>query len=264
MRTLISKQWALAALVAAVGLVAGVNVAGAEQAQKGNLRISAHGNISPSKLPRTGLAPVGVQMGAKIKTADGKPPPRLSKIILDINSHGVIDAKGLAVCPLGKLKNSSAARARKVCGDAEVGSGNVTSRVGLPGQEQFATNGPLLAFNGKYKGKQAILAHVTSKGTLSITYVIIFVVKKIRGTYGTSLVADVPLIASGNGYISAFDLSLRRRYSLRGERRSYVSANCPLPSGVNIASFPFARTTYEFEDGTSIPIVLHKECRARR
>jgi hypothetical protein len=263
MRRLLKKKGTLVALVGAVSLVVAVTVASAELAQKGNIRISAHGNIAPSKLPRTGLAPVGVQMGAKIKTADGEPPPRLSKIILDINSHGVIDSKGLPICPLGKLKNSSAARARKVCGDAEVGSGNVTSRVGLPGQGQFATNGPLLAFNGKYKGKPAILAHVTSKGTLSITYVIIFVVKKTHGTYGTSLVAKVPLIASGNGYISAFDLSLQRRYSLRGEKRSYVSANCPLPQDVNVASFPFARSTYEFEDGTSIPIVLRKECRVR-
>ena len=151
------------------------------------------------KLPRKELAPVGVQMGAKIKTTDDTKPPRLTEIILDINSHGLIDAKGLPLCSLGKLTNASAARAKKVCGDAEVGHGNVTSRVGLPGQGEFSTNGPLLAFNGKYKGKQAIFAHVTSKGTLSITYVIIFVVNKTKGTYGTSLVAKVPAIASGSG-----------------------------------------------------------------
>jgi hypothetical protein len=202
-------------------------------------------------------------MGAKIKTTNDEVPPRLTQIILDINSHGVINSKGLPLCPLGKLHNSSASRARKVCGDAEVGHGNVTSRVGLPDQGEFATNGPLLAFNGKYRGKPAILAHVTSKGTLSITYVIIFVVKKIHGTYGTSLVARVPPIASGTGYISAFDLSLKRRYSLRGEKRSYVSATCPLPSGVNIASFNFARSTYVFQDGTKVSSVLRRECKAR-
>ena len=186
------------------------------------------------KLPRKALAPVGVQMGAKIKTTTANPPPRLSKIILDINSHGVIDSKGLALCTLGKLHNSSAARAKKVCGDAEVGHGNVTSRVGLRGQEQFATNGPLLAFNGRYKGKPAIFAHVTSQGTLAITYVIIFVVKKTKGLYGTSLVANVPQIASGSGYISAFDLSLKRSFHVHGEKRSYVSASCPLSPGVFI------------------------------
>ena len=262
MRKLISRKSGLFALVAALGLL-GATVASAEIGQSGKIMIFFHGSISPVKLPRNEKAPVGVQMGAKIKTTDGEAPPRLSKIILDINSHGVIDSKGLPLCALGKLHNSSASRARKVCGDAEVGHGNVTSRVGLPGQGEFATNGPLLAFNGKYKGKPAILAHVTSKGTLSITYVIIFVVKKLKGTYGTSLVAEVPSIASGTGYISAFDLSLKRRYSLRGEKHSYVSATCPLPGGVNIASFNFARSTYVFEDGTKVTSVLRRECKAR-
>ena len=263
MKKLISRKSGIlvAAVVGLSLLVAGVS--NAELAQQGNIVISFHGSIAPVKLPRNELAPVGVQMGAKIKTEDGNPPPRLSKIILDINSHGLIETKGLPLCTLNKLHNSSASRARKVCGDAEVGHGNVTSRVGLPGQGEFATNGPLLAFNGKYKGKPAIFAHVTSKGTLSITYVIIFVVKKTKGTYGTSLVAEVPPIASGTGYISAFDLSLKRRYSLKGEKHSYVSASCPLPSGVNIASFPFARSTYVFEDGTSVSSVLNRECKAR-
>ncbi len=262
MKKLISHRGGLLAAVAALSLL-GATVASGEQAKSGNILINFHGSISPVKLPRKDMAPVGVQMGAKIKTEDGKDPPRLTKIILDINSHGVIDSKGLATCSLGKLNNSSASRAKKVCGDAEVGSGNVTSRVRLPGQPTFTSNGPLLAFNGKYKGKPAILAHVTSKGTLSITYVIIFVVKKTGGTFGTSLVADVPAIASGSGYIAAFDLLLKRRYSLKGEQRSYVSASCPLPSGVNIASFNFARSTYVFEDGTKVASVLRRECKAR-
>jgi hypothetical protein len=260
-----SRKGALAALTAVLTLCVAVAVASAEigTSKDGSLRISFHGGIAPVKLPRKELAPVGVQMGAKIKTTDGTQPPRLSKIILDINSHGEIETKGLPRCTLGKLHNSSAARARKVCGDAEVGHGNVTSRVKLPGQGEFATNGPLLAFNGRYKGKPAIFAHVTSKGTLAITYVIIFVIKQTKGTFGTSLVADVPQIASGTGYISAFDLSLKRRYSLRGEKRSYVSASCPLPNGVNRANFDFARSTYEFEDGESVTSVLQRECRAR-
>jgi hypothetical protein len=262
MRKLISRKGGLLAAAAAVSLLV-VAVASAEVGQQGEIKIFFHGSIAPVKLPRKDLAPVGVQMGAKIKTTGNEPPPRLSQIILDINAHGEIDSKGLPLCTLGKLHNSSASRARRVCGDAEVGHGNVTSRVGLPGQGEFATNGPLLAFNGKYKGKPAIFAHVTSKGTLSITYVIIFVVKRTHGTYGTSLVAQVPPIASGTGYISAFDLSLKRRYTIRGKKHSYVSANCPLPSGVNIASFNFARSTYVFEDGTRISSVLNRQCKAR-
>ncbi len=264
MRKLIAHKGAIAALAAALSVVAlGAGIASAEQAASGNIVISFHGSIAPVTLPRTSLAPVGVQMGAKIKTKDHQPPPRLTKIKLDINGHGVINSKGLPLCSLGKLTNASAAAAKKACGDSEVGHGNVTSRVGLPGQETFSTNGPLLAFNGRYKGKPAIFAHVTSQGTLSITYVIIFVIKQTGGTFGTSLVADVPQIASGSGYISAFDLSLKRNYSIKGEKRSYVEASCPLPKGVNIASFKFAKSTYSFEDGTSVSSVLNRDCKAR-
>jgi hypothetical protein len=239
------------------------SVAVAEIGSNGKIKILFHGSIAPVKLPRSTMVPVGVQIGAKIKSTNGEQPPRLSKIILEINKHGVIESQGLPTCSLGKLRNSSAARAKKVCGGAEVGHGNVTSRVALPGQPAFSSNGPLLAFNGRYKGKPAIFAHVTSQGTLAITYVIIFVVKKIHGKYGTALVADVPAIASGSGYISAFDLSLKRRYHVHGQRRSYVSASCPLPPEVNIGEFKMSRSTYEFEDGTKISSTIERPCKAR-
>jgi hypothetical protein len=262
MRKLISRRGGLVALVAALSLV-GASFASAELAQKGDIRISFHGSIAPEKLPRDGLAPVGVQMGAKIKTISGEKPPRLSRITLDINSHGVIDATGLPTCPFSKLRNASAAQAKQVCGDAEVGHGNVTTRIGFSEQEEFSANGPLLAFNAREKGKQAIFAYVDSSGKFSTTFVIKFIVKKTKGTYGTSLVGEVPPIASGSGYISAFDLSLKRRYSLRGEKHSYMSASCPLPGGVNRASFPLVRSTYGFEDGTDVVSVLNRECRVR-
>lgn len=256
----VSKGLTALALVLALS-VAGV--ASAETTTKGAISINFHGSIAPVKLPRKGLAPVGVQMGAKIKTTDQSVPPKLSKIILDINRNGKFEDKGLPLCALGQLNNSSSSRAKAVCGKAEVGSGNVTSRVKLPGQGEFSTNGPMLAFNGKYKGKPAIFAHVASTGKLTLTYVIVFVIQKGKGTYGTSLVADLPEIASGNGFISAFDLSLKRKYAFKGKQQSYVSASCPLPSGVNIASFPFARSTYIFEDGTKISSVLKRTCKAR-
>ena len=262
MKKLISPKGGLLAAIAAL-TVLGASIASAEIVQEGNIRISFHGNIAPKTLPRDGLSPVSVQMGAKIKTVDGEKPPRLAQITLDINSHGVIYAKGLPTCPFSKLRNASATTARQVCGEAEVGSGNVTTRIGFPGQGEFSANGPLLAFNAKEKGKQAIFAYVDSSGKFSTTFVIKFIVKKTKGTYGTSLVADVPPIASGSGYISAFDLSLKRRYAFKGEQQSYVSASCPLPAGVNTASFPLVRSTYGFEDGTKVVSVLNKDCKVR-
>src|SRR6478609_8789248 len=221
-------------LIAAVGLCA---TGQAETVKSGDVIVAFHGDISPQRLPRTATAPVAVQMGAKIKGTDPADPPVLERIVLAINSHGVIQSKGLATCSLSKLGSVSSAQAKRACGDALVGHGNVTSRVTLPGQGAFASNGPLLAFNGKYKGRPAIFAQVASGAPLPLTYVIVFEVKKKGGTFATQLVGTMPPIASEYGFISAFNLLLRRQYSLHGERLSYASAGCPAPDGFTQVQF---------------------------
>src|SRR5215203_2060699 len=112
MKSLISAKRGVIAAIAALGVL-GASYASADIVQEGNIRISYNGNIAPSKLPRDAMAPVGVQMGAKIKTVDGEKPPRLSTITLDINSHGEIFAKGLATCAFNKLRNATVSGAKK-------------------------------------------------------------------------------------------------------------------------------------------------------
>jgi hypothetical protein len=247
-----------------VGTLLLVTPVSAELAQKGNLQVAFNGNIFPSKLPRSEPAPVSVQMGGKIKTTDKSTPPKLERIVLDINANGIIDTKGLPTCPLGKLNSISSAGARRACGDALVGHGNVTSRVSLPGQGAFASNGPLLAFNGRFKGHQAVFAQVASGAPLPLTYVIVFEVKKTKGTFGTSLVGTLPPIASEYGYISAFDLSLGRNYTFHGHKMSFASASCPAPSGFPGAVFPFAKASYEFAGATTLSSKLVRQCKVRK
>ena len=101
--------------------------------------------------------------------------------MLDINSNGKINTKGLPTCSLAKLESASSATAKKSVPGKLVGHGNVTSRVSLPGQGAFASNGNLLAFNGTLNGKPAILAQVSSGAPLPLTYVIVFEVKDHGG-----------------------------------------------------------------------------------
>ena len=253
------------AVLATLACLASIAVAGVSQAvQKvGDFTVTFNGGISPRKLPRSGTAPVGVQMGGKIKTSEDADPPILERIILDINRNGVIQTRGLAHCPLGKLKNATQAGARRSCGDALVGRGSVTSRVSLPDQGAFASIGSMLAFNGRSRGHSAIFAQVSSGAPLPLTYVIVFVVKKGKGTFGTSLVGTLPEIASSYGYISAFNLSLRRTYRFHGQKLSYAAAGCPAPKGLNRANFTLAKVGYEFEDGTDVSERLVRECRVR-
>jgi hypothetical protein len=164
---------------------------------------------------------------------------------------------------LGKLKALAAAAAKRRCSGALVGHGNVTSRVTLPGQGAFASNGPLLAFNGRYKGHQAVFAQVTATEPLPLTYVIVFEVQKTAGTFGTRLTGTLPPIASSYGYISAFDMALSRRYRHNGQRLSFASAGCPAPAGFTVASFPFVKASFEFDDSRKVSATLNRTCKAR-
>jgi hypothetical protein len=251
---------AVAAAVAPLCLAAS---APAEIIQQGDLQVAFTGGIAPVRLPRTEAVPVSVQTGGKVRTTDRSAPPKLERILLSINANGQIQTKGLPTCSLAKLESISAAGARKSCGGALIGHGNVTSRVSLPGQGAFASNGGLLAFNGKVGGRPAILAQVTTTGTLPLTYVIVFEVKKTKGTFGTELIGVLPPIASEYGYISAFDLSLGRTYTYKGEKLSYASASCPAPKGFPGANFPFAKASYEFAGGETLTSTLVRECKVR-
>jgi hypothetical protein len=264
MRKLRSKKAAAAAVLAAASLLALPAAGQAVRVLEGNIVVTFEGTISPSKLPRSGSAPVGVQMGGKIKTTDRSAPPKLERIILDINRNGILQTRGLPTCSLGKLRSISSRGARKACGGALVGTGSVSSRVSLPGQGAFASNGQLLAFNGRHRGRPAIFAQVASGAPLPLTYVIVFEVKKMGGTYGTSLVGTMPPIASEYGFISAFNLLLRRQYSFRGKRMSYASAACPAPDGFTAANFAFAKVSYQFADGSDLSSKLVRQCKVRR
>ena len=44
-------------------------------------------------------------------------------------------------------------------------------------------------------------------------------------------------------------MNLRRRFSYRGNSRSFLSAGCPAPAGFPSAAFPLASTSFAFAGG---------------
>ena len=142
--------------------------------------------ISPSKLPRTGTAPVGVQMGGKIKTTDASRRPNSSGS--SSTSIATANSRPRASRPArsAKLRSISSQGAKRACGDAADRLRHRSPRgSSLPDQGAFASIGKLLAFNGVHHGHQAIFAQVASGAPLPLTYVIVFDVKKKGGTFGT-------------------------------------------------------------------------------
>jgi hypothetical protein len=254
----------LAALLGAAALtLALVAIAGAEVTQHGTLRVSFDGKLTPHKLPRTGLAPVKVSVATKIATTNGQSPPQLRQIAIAINRHGHFNPQGLPVCELEEIQPSTTADALAACRSSLVGDGSFTAKVLISHQVPFPSQGKVYAFNGRYRGKPAILAHIYGTTPVPASYTIPFEVTPIKGTYGTLLRASLPLITGNSGYITGLSLALARNFSFNGKRRSYFSAGCPAPKGFAKAVFPFAKATFSFAKRKSVSSVLTRSCGAR-
>lgn len=237
------------------------SLASAETIQRGSIRVAFDGRITPTKLPRQGMAPVKVSVGTEISAAKGKPLAQLSKIEIAINSHGKLDSTGLPRCEVGDIQPATNAKALEECRRSLVGEGSFSSQVSLSKQADFPSEGKLYAFNGTYRGRPAILAHVYGEQPVPTSFTLPFVIAKSKGTFGTTLTATIP--ASEDNFVTGIDLTLFRTYAYRGKKRSYASAGCPAPKGLRGASFDFARASYAFVGGRKLNSILTRSCTAR-
>lgn len=253
-----------AAALALVLLAAGATVAQAEVERQGNLVVNFDGGISPKSLPRTGTAPVAVSVDSTFRASDGAdPPPQLRRISIAINRGGRLFDRGLPTCRVRRIQPSTIAAARRICGGAIVGSGNVRVRVRLENQLPFTFKGPLLVFNAERRGgKRRLLAQVYGRKPPS-AFVLTFRIAKRRGTFGTVIETTLPRSAREWAYVTHFEMKLRRTYTWRGQRRSFVSAGCAAPAGFPGAVYPFARASFGFAGGRSVTTTLIRNCNVR-
>lgn len=251
-------------LVAAllVLLALGGTVASAETVQRGGLRVSFEGRITPRALPRSGMAPVAVSVGGRIATTDHSDPPQLRRIEIAINRNGRFDPTGLPVCRLEEIQPSTTANALRACGPAKVGEGSFSADVVIPEQSPFPSRGKVVAFNGVEKGRPVIFAHVYGTDPVPTSYTLPLRVTRAKGTFATVLTASLPRVTSDVAFVTGISLTLDRRFRHRGKRRSYLSAGCPAPKGFPGAVFPLARASFAFAAGRSLTSVLLRSCDA--
>ena len=254
----------LAALLSLAALISTAAFARAEIVQKGTLRVTVSGKLAPTRLPRTGTAPIAVTVGGVVTTTDETLPPQLKRIRIELNRHGSLETTGLPECKVAQIQPASTARALRACRRALVGKGSFSVDVVLAGQEPYPTTGTLLIFNGKYRGKPALLGQIYSAHPFSNSFVIPFVIASRRhGRYGLVLTATLPRALTSWGHVTGLHMRLARRYSYRGHRRSLISAGCPAPKGFPGAVFTLARTTFSFAGGTRIGSSLTRSCKVR-
>lgn len=254
LRTLLAATATLALLVP---------LAGAEPIRKGNVQVDFDANIAPKALPRTGSAPVSIAIEGKIGTTDGSPPPQLSQVKIEINGHGKLDTKGLAVCRLDQIQPATTRGALEACGDARVGAGSFSADVVIPEQSPFPSDGEVVAFNGVQGGKPVIFAHVYGVEPIPTSFTLPLKVSHAKGRFGAVLTATLPNVTSSVASVTGISLNLHRTYSFKGERRSYLSAGCPAPKGFPGTLYALARASFEFAAGPRLVSTLTRECRVR-
>ncbi|HXR30353.1 MAG TPA: NHL repeat-containing protein [Solirubrobacterales bacterium] len=234
--------------------------------QEGSLRVAVNANLSPKRLPRDGAAPIAVAVGWQIATTDGSPPPRLKGLSIQINRHGRFERAGLPTCAYAKIQPATTQRALANCRAALVGRGSFSAEIALKGQEgeSYEARGQLLVFNGEVKGKPVLFGQIYSPRPFATSFVIPFEVAELgKGAYGTVLSATLPKTLRSWGNLTGIEMRLSRKYGFKGKRRSYISAGCPAPKGVGLASFKLARTEFAFNGGKELASTVVGDCRVR-
>ncbi len=109
----------------------------------------------------------------------------------------------------------------------------------------------MLAFNTRLHGHSAIVAHVFGKSPVPISQVLPMTFRRNgSGSFGSTLTVQMPKVGPDWGYVTGFDLTLKRRYRYRGRRLSLLSASCPGPQGrAQGTRSRAARGTYELAGG---------------
>jgi hypothetical protein len=221
----------------------------------GNICVSDDGGISPTKLPRRGMAPVTARLLAGIESRDGSHPPALQSVRIDVDKTIAVDAAGLPTCRKPQLEASSSESARRACGEAIVGSGEAEVEVAFPEQAPFRSTGPLILFNGGVHGTTTtVLLHAYVNVPAPTAIVTKATVARIhKGPYGLRIQARVPRIAGGSGSVTRFELKVGRRYTYKGRQKSFLEAGCPTGTWR-------VKGHAEFSDGTALGLTHLFSC----
>ncbi|MGC1165637.1 MAG: hypothetical protein WA862_05975 [Solirubrobacterales bacterium] len=249
--------WAVTVAVALLIGIAGVAIAADPPVvvRAGNMVLTLNGGVTPKALPKKTFAPMGFHASGNLRTVDGAHPPALEEAVLDTDKDIVVDVEGLPSCRVVDLTARDTRHAKAACGDAILGKGSATVEVAFPEQAPFLATGPLILFNGGERGGAiTFLAYTYVSVPAPTAVVTTATLTKVRkGPFGLHSVVKIPRIAGGAGSIVRANLSARRVYTYRGERRSVLSGKCP-------DGQIHARGTFKYSDGSVLSGNLLRTC----
>jgi hypothetical protein len=244
---------------AVLGCVAAALLGGGAEAavvKVENIVLRADGGFQPRYLPRRRFAPIDFRGSVDITARSGGQPAALEQAVIDFDRDGRLSAGGLPTCAAEEVSGDSPAQARAACPGAIVGGGRVQARIALP-TGPITASSPLTIFNGSPEaGHPTVVLHAQMTVPATQTFAIVVPIERRRGAFRYRATLDLPAIAGGLGAITEVKVKVGRRFSVGGQRRSYVSAHCS--DGVLSTHGRFT-----FADGTIVDGAVEKFCRAR-
>lgn len=214
----------LAAAIAASAALAGPTVGGGD----GNTQ-ALDVVLSPQKLSKTALTPATLKVTTKTSTttaANGVPSPA-TRATIDFDKSAELFTKGLPTCAASKLQSTTTEAALAACAGAKIGSG--TGSALLPvGLQVFTEPTVVTAFNGVPQGgRPVVLLHAYGSTPIQTTLVLVGTVSSYdKEGYGPRLDVAIPAIAGGTGALTDFEVTIERKFTYKGKKRSFVSARC--------------------------------------
>jgi hypothetical protein len=231
--------------------------------QHGGTRVTLQAQVRPFKLPRVGAAPIAMSVAGHVAGVDGGTPQQLRRIDIKVNRNAHLDLHGYPTCRISQIQPAPSARALRDCGGAAIGAGHFWLDVVLPEQGTYPTQGRLLLFNGRYRGRPVLLAHVFSTDPFNLSFVLVFKIHHpSEGTYSTEVSTYLPRALGNWGYLDRIKLTLRGDRRAEGQRQAFFTASCPAPPDVRFVSYHLAFATLTFSDQT-LSTRLDKVCAAK-
>ncbi len=219
------------AATAALGCASAATILAADHAitvRAGNLVFQGEAVFRPQALPKDKTAPISFHGTASVATANGSHVPPAQTVHLQIDKHFRIESTGLPSCTVGRIEATTPSEAMKACGPALIGRGSATAQVEFPESLPFSAKGPILGFNGPtVGGYPEMLYYVYVDVPAPTAIVVVAKLSKDTGKFGYRISVAVPEIAGGSGSLTSFDLTINRKWTVKGQRHSYLNAECP-------------------------------------
>jgi hypothetical protein len=249
------RTLARASIVAGVAALLACASAYALKIEIGKTVVSATATIFPRALPAKEDVPVRVSNVTRIKTTDGSQPGTLHRLIFGFDKNGSIDTKGLPVCTMAKLADTTSPMARKRCAGAIVGEGVGKAEIRLPGLAPQEVSLPITFFNGPpIGGDPSLIGHAYETIPAPKTLLAPIAIERIhQGRYGYRVEIELPEIAAGYGAATLVKATVGKTWKRGGEEVGYLNAHC---TGGRLQ----VHGSLSFVDGSFFPGTLTSPC----